>query len=87
MFQKAGFEIQGNRFFCKAWLQDLSIWSALDNPLVGAIPRYLGRTAWAVNRMTGWGGDVATTLVDDYFGCWMPDAWASKVIVRLRKSS
>jgi len=52
LFVSAGFQIRGNRLFCKSWLQDLSIWASLDDPLVAGIPRVLGKAAVAMRRTT-----------------------------------
>jgi SAM-dependent methyltransferase len=87
LLKMAGFEIKEKRLFCKTWLQDLSIWAALDSPFVAGAPRLLGRTAAFVRRVTGRGGDVCTTVTDDFVGLVLPDRWAAKAIIVVRKNS
>lgn len=87
LFAKADFEIRARWLFCKTWLQDLSIWAALDDPMVTGLPRLLGRAAATTRRATGWAPDVIVTLIDDWLDRWLPDRWATKVIMRLQKLS
>jgi len=85
LFVKTGFEVEASRCFCKTWLQDLSIWGHLDDPSVGGIPRCLGKVSGAIRKTTGSASDVVVTLLDDCVDRWLPEDWASKVIMQLRK--
>jgi SAM-dependent methyltransferase len=85
LFQTAGFYILRKRFSGKTWLQDFSIWSALDHPSVKGFPRVLGSWASRGGRKTGIAGAVAVTVADDLMRPFLPDHWGSKVIVCLKK--
>ncbi|PIQ99443.1 MAG: hypothetical protein COV66_11895 [Nitrospinae bacterium CG11_big_fil_rev_8_21_14_0_20_45_15] len=85
LFQTAGFDILRKRFSGKTWLQDFSIWSALDHPSVKGFPRVLGSWASRGGRKAGIAGAVAVTVADDLVRPFLPDNWGSKVIVCLKK--
>lgn len=85
LFKNAGFEITAKRFSGKTWLQDFSIWAALDHPSVSGPPRIWGRWASKIGQKAGLVGAVATTVADDILRPFFPDKWGSKVIVCLKK--
>lgn len=85
LFHKAGFAIQGARLSCRTWVQDLSVWAALDEPLVKGVARFLGRTATLLRRLAGPGGDVVIATINDLLDPLFPKQWAAKGIVRLQK--
>ena len=85
LLQTAGFEILRKRFSGKTWLQDFSIWSALDHPSVKGFPRMLGSWASRSGEKAGIAGAVAVTVADDLVRPFFPDNWSSKVIVCLKK--
>ena len=87
LFEAAGFRIERRRLFCKTWLQDLSIWAALDDPRVRGFPRYLGSAASGIRRAVGQTSDVVVTMIHDCVDRWLPDRWAAKAILQLRKVS
>lgn len=86
LFHQAGFAVEGTRLFCKSCMQDLSVWGALNNPLVTGIPRQMAKLASVIREKSDWVSDVATEVVDNCLGLALPDRWSAKVIVRLRKS-
>jgi len=85
VFKKAGFQIEKSKFSCKTWFQDLSIWSALDDPSVKGLPKLIGKIALFVSRKFGWMGQILFTIMDDFIDNFLPDRWAAKVILTLRK--
>ena len=82
---EAGLSIEGVRPFCKGWLQDLSIWSFLDDPQVTGLPGLLGRTANRLRSRLGGAADALVTMCDDVTRRLLSDRWAAKVILRARK--
>jgi len=82
LFEARGFRIEARRFFRKTFLRDFSIWGALDSPSVSGIPRKMGRVALAIHLMAGWASAALLTIYDDLVSCFLPDAWASKGILR-----
>ncbi len=82
---EAGLSVEGVRPFCKGWLQDLSIWSFLDDPQVTGLPRFLGRTANRLRSRFGGAADALVTMCDDVTRKLLSDRWAAKVILRARK--
>ncbi len=83
LFAEAGFNIENSCLSCKSWLQDLSTWAALDNPLVSGIPRKIGQTAASVRKKTSPFCDIAVTIFNDCIDRWLPDNYASKAIMRM----
>lgn len=86
LFNRAGFTIRSKRLFCKSWLQDLTIWAALDDPEVRGLPRVLGKISRITGKAGNWIPDVIITLIHDFAEFWLPDRWASKAIIELRKA-
>jgi len=85
LLRDAGFEIEAMRLFCKTWLQDLSIWATLDDPLVAGGARLAGRAARLLRAAAGRLGDCCSTAIDDFVGPLLPDRWAAKAILVIRK--
>lgn len=86
LFREAGFQMLPGRLYARSWLQDLSVWGALNVPEVRGFPRLLGRAAAALRKATDWKGDVLTTLLTDCIDPCLPQDWAGKAILRLRKN-
>jgi SAM-dependent methyltransferase len=85
LFEQSGFRERRRRLFNKTWLQDLTIWAALDNPLVDGFPRRLGRAAMVVIRRSGIASDVTINVIHNCIEGWLPDRWAAKAILTLEK--
>ncbi|HZR26242.1 MAG TPA: class I SAM-dependent methyltransferase [Vicinamibacterales bacterium] len=80
-----GFRPLRERMFNKSWLQDLTIWAALDDPLVHGTPRTLGRAALALIKHTGVASDIVINLVHNTVESWLPERWAAKAILVVEK--
>lgn len=85
IFNKTGFQIEEKKFSCKTWLQDLSVWAALDYPSVKGWPKLIGKLVVLISKKTGWMGQILLTIIDDCVENILPDSWAAKVILVLRK--
>lgn len=85
LFREAGLEVLGARLFCKTWLQDSSVWGALDDPAVKGAPRLAGRLARRYRSAASRASAVLETVLDDMVGPFLPDRWAAKAIIRLKK--
>ncbi len=86
LFADAGFAVEVRRLSCKSWLQDLSVWGALDQPQVTGIARRIGHAAAVVRKWINPGADLAINALNDLVDPLLPDDWAAKAIVLLRKS-
>jgi ubiquinone/menaquinone biosynthesis C-methylase UbiE len=85
LFSKAGFEVERTRLSCKSWVQDTSIWAVLNDPRVPAMARIFARGIGAFRSWTNPIGDLGVIAINDVVDRWLPDEWASKGIVVLRK--
>lgn len=83
LMSDAGFRVDRERLLCRTWLQDLSVWAALDDVEVTGLPRHLGSAAASLRRRTDWLADTAVNLIDDGVGWMFPERWASKVMMHL----
>lgn len=87
LFTKTGFSVTEQRLSRKSWLQDLSIWEALNEAAVPAPLRTAGRFAEALRRKGSPVADLAVEAVNDLIDPLLPDAWAAKAILTLEKAS
>jgi ubiquinone/menaquinone biosynthesis C-methylase UbiE len=85
LFTEAGFALETQRLSCKSWLQDLSVWGALDQPEVQGVPRRLGHAAAVVRQKLNPVADLAVNALNDLVDRLLPDPWAAKAILVLRK--
>lgn len=79
-FQKAGFQAEKERYSCKTWIQDPSIWSRLADPAVAQPYRSIGRVSRGLSRVLGPALNVAVDLYQDTVERFYPHSWASKAI-------
>lgn len=87
LFTGAGFAIERHRLSCKSWLQDLSVWGALDQKEVTGLPRRLGHAADRIRKKTNPAADLAVNALNDIVDRLLPEQWAAKAIVALRKTA
>lgn len=83
-FEQHGFRTERQRFSCKTWAQDESIWGRLADPEVQTIPRIVGHSVRRLSERIGRPLAAAVCLYQDAFEGPFPDSWASKVIWVLR---
>lgn len=86
LFREAGFAVELRRLSCKSWLQDLSVWSALDRPEVVGLPRHLGHAAAMVRTRLNPAADLAVSTLSEVVDRVLPDRWAAKAVVQLRRA-
>jgi cyclopropane fatty-acyl-phospholipid synthase-like methyltransferase len=86
-FERHGFRTERQRFSCKTWAQDISIWSRLDDPEVRKVPRLTARAVRRFSHLIGRPSDVVVCVYQDCIERFYPDSWASKVIWVLQKSN
>src|SRR5712692_7226601 len=87
LFKEAGFAMEMHRLSCKSWLQDLSVWGALDQMEVSGLPHRLGQAADRIRKKTNPAADLAVNALNDIVDRLLPDHWAAKAIIGLRKTA
>ena len=83
LLDAAGFRVAHERLLCRTWLQDLSVWAALDDEVVTGMPRRIGRVARAIRQRTDWIADTAVNVIDDAVGWMFPSRAATKAMMRI----